>query len=112
MGAHLYEIRWLATSAKGRSDSEYQHTMDKDRAFAIYAIVLVTCVFSLLVATVFSGIAGVPTAAFILQDLGLGLAIRTAYKTFDGSNPLVDFLEYTGWKTPELAPADALPNAA
>lgn len=89
--------------------------MNHDKAFAIYAVALVGAVFMLLSTSVFVGIASAPELSFMIKELVLGLAIRTAYKSFDGSNPFVDFLEYTGWKTVEGelgAPSDAMPHAA
>jgi len=89
--------------------------MNHDKAFAIYAFTLVGavgCLFSLAVAT---GIASLPTVAFIVEHGALGLFVRAAYKSFDGSNPVVDFLEFYGWKTPEAQvelPSNALPAGA
>ncbi len=75
-------------------------------------VAAVGCLFSIAVAT---GIASAPTVAFIVEHATLGLCFRAAYKTLDGSNPIVDFLEFYGWKTPEAQvglPADALPAGA
>ena len=89
--------------------------MNDDKAFAIYALALVAavgCLFSIAVAT---GVASLPTVAFLVEHGTLGLFIRTGYKSFDGSNPIVDFLEFYGWKTPEGRtgiPANALPAGA
>ena len=89
--------------------------MNNDKAFAIYALALVAavgCLFSIAVAT---GIASIPTIAFIVEHGALAIFIRSAYKSFDGSNPIVDFLEFYGWKTPEARveiPAHALPAGA
>jgi hypothetical protein len=88
--------------------------MNSDKAFAIYAFTLVGAVASLLTTTVASGVASLPSAAFILEHVALALAIRTSYKCFGGANPVVDFLEYTGWRTAReaTAPAGAMPSAA
>ncbi len=89
--------------------------MNHDRAFAIFSLALVAavgCLFSIAVAT---GIASAPTVSFIVEHAALGLCFRAAYKSLDGSNPIVDFLEFYGWKTPEAQvalPADALPAGA
>lgn len=85
-----------------------------DKAFAIYALALVAAVGTLFSVAVATGIASVPPIAFIVEHVALGLAIRTAYKSFDGSNPIVDFLEFYGWKSAEgtAVPSDALGSAA
>lgn len=83
-----------------------------DKAFALYATCLVAAVISLFTVTVSVGIASVPPIAFIVEHVALALAIRTAYKSFDGSNPIVDFLEFYGWKSAPEAPAEAMAQAA
>ena len=87
--------------------------MNNDKAFAIYALTLVTMLAAVITFAVTGGIATVPGVAFLVEHLALALAIRTAYKTLDGTNPVVDFLEYAGWKTPAVVEApDAVPAAA
>jgi hypothetical protein len=88
--------------------------MNSDKAFAIYAFTLVGGVVSILTATIATGVASLPPAAFLLEHVALALAIRTAYKCFGGANPVVDFLEYTGWRTAREAtsPAGAMPSVA
>ncbi len=84
-----------------------------DKAFAIFAISLVAAIGSLFTVAVATGIAAVPPIAFIVEHVALGLAIRTAYKSFDGSNPVIDFMEFYGWKSAEQAapPSDAMASA-
>ncbi len=38
--------------------------------------------------------------ALLLQELVLGIAFRAAYKSFDGSNWILDLLHATGMVTP------------
>ena len=85
-----------------------------DKAFAIFAISLVAAIGSLFTLAVATGIASVPPIAFIVEHVALALGIRTAYKTLDGSNPIVDFLEFYGWKSAEQTglPSDAMASAA
>jgi hypothetical protein len=109
-------------TAKSRSDqtarlnpTQTKEDIMNDNAFALYVLALVTAVGSLFTLAVLTGIASVPPIAFMVEHVILALAIRTAYKSFDGSNPIVDFLEFYGWKsaseTAEV-PADALGSAA
>ncbi len=87
--------------------------MTNDKAFALYALALITAVGSLFCVAVATGIASIPPMAFIIEHVALAVFIRSAYKSFDGTNPVVDFLEFYGWKTPAIqAPADALPAGA
>jgi hypothetical protein len=73
--------------------------MDNDKAFAIYAFALVGGVLLAITLAVTGGVASLPGIAFIVEHVGLGLVVRATYKSFDGSNPVVDFLEFYGWKT-------------
>jgi len=89
--------------------------MNNERAFAVFAFSLVAAVGCLFCIAVAAGIASLPTIAFIVEHGILALFIRSGYKSLDGSNPIVDFLEFYGWKTPEVQverPAGALPAGA
>ncbi len=89
--------------------------MNNDKAFAIYALALVAAVCGLFSIAVATDVASLPTLTFIVEHGALGLLLRAAYKSLGGWNPIVDFLEFYGWKTPEdqvEIPADALPAAA
>lgn len=89
--------------------------MNHDKAFAIYAVALVAGVFTVIATAVNLGIASAPDLSFMMKELVLAVGLRAAYKSLDGSNPLVDFLEFYGWKTPEAeagVPAHAVPSAA
>ena len=88
--------------------------MSSDKAFAIYALTLVGAVVSLFATVVALGFASPPGLAFTVEHVGLGLLIRSSYKSLDGGNPIVDFLHYTGWMSTgdSAAPAGAVPSAA
>jgi hypothetical protein len=89
--------------------------MNNDNAFAIYALALVGAVCGLFSIAVATDLASLPTIAFIVEHGALGVCVRAGYKSLDGWNPIVDFLEFYGWKTPEdqvEISADALPAAA
>lgn len=85
-----------------------------DKAFGIFAISLVAAIGSLFSLAVWTGIASVPPIAFIVEHVALAVALRSSYKTLDGSNPIVDFLEFYGWKSAEErgVPSDAMASAA
>lgn len=59
--------------------------MDNDKVFAAYALFLVAGMASVLTASVLSGTATLPSAAVFLEHIALSLALRTAYKSFDGT---------------------------
>ena len=59
--------------------------MDNDKAFAAYALVIFAGVASVLTASVLSGTAALPSALVFLEHLAMSLALRTAYKSLDGT---------------------------
>jgi hypothetical protein len=86
--------------------------VQNDRIFAIYAIGLIGCVLSLLACTVSVGLASVPAFAVLVEHIAMGLAVRAAYKSFDGSKIVVSALELSGMMTPSIAVAGAIPEPA
>ena len=88
--------------------------MENDKAFALYAFALVGAVIGMFGLSVTVGIASLPTLGFLVEHAALALVIRASYKSFGGSDPVVEFLEYYGWKTASEAtlPEGALPSAA
>ena len=91
-----------------------RNNKSNDRAFAIYALTLVGAVVSLFATVVALGFASPPGLAFTVEHVGLGLLIRTSYKSLDGGSLIADFLRYTGWMSTDegAAPAGAMPSAA
>ena len=57
--------------------------MNNDKAFALFAFSLVAAVASLFAVAVATGIASLPTLAYIIEHGALGLFIRSAYKSLD-----------------------------
>jgi len=86
--------------------------VQNDRIFAIYAIGLIGCVLSLLACTVSVGLASVPAFAVLVEHIAMGLAVRAAYKSFDGSNVVVSALELSGMMTPSVEMSGATPEPA
>ncbi len=91
--------------------------MQNDRAFAIYSLGLITLTASVAIwAMAATGLSLTPhTTALLLQELALGITFRAAYKSFDGSNWILDLLHATGMVTPPdvlAEEAGALPTAA
>lgn len=60
--------------------------MNDDKVFAAYAFALIGGAAMVLTALLMAGIAHVPPAAMIVQEVGLGLLIRAAYKSIAGWN--------------------------
>ena len=58
--------------------------MGNDKAFAIYALALITAVASVLAAFVIVRPAAVPSAVIFIEHLLLGLGVRAAYKSLHG----------------------------
>ena len=86
------------------------NSMTSDRAFAIYAFGLIAGIFSLITATVLIGISAAPSLDFVVEHVGMGLLVRGSYKSFDGSNWIRDFLEYTGMIVGASDEAEAFPG--
>ena len=76
--------------------------MQNDRAFAIYSLGLITLTASVAMwAMAATGFSLTPhRTALLLQELALGITFRAAYKSFDGSNWILDLLHATGMVTP------------
>jgi hypothetical protein len=58
--------------------------VNNDKAFAIYALVLIGGVASVVTASVMAGYATFPTPLVFLEHVSLSLAFRWAYKTIGG----------------------------
>ncbi len=89
--------------------------MQNDKAFAIYALGLITLTaIAAIWAMAATGLSLTPDkAALFLQELALGITFRAAYKSFDGSNWILDVLHATGMVTPPdaiKAEGGALPD--
>ena len=76
--------------------------MENDRAFAIYSLGLITLTAIVAIgAMAATGLLLTPhKTALLLQELALGITFRAAYKSFDGSNWILDLLHATGMVTP------------
>lgn len=57
--------------------------MNNDRAFAIFSVILVGAVLSVLTASVSAGLATMPTAFTLVEHIALSLTFRAAYHSFD-----------------------------
>ncbi len=58
--------------------------MNNDKAFAVYALLLIGGLVSLLTALTLSGVMTLPPLAQVLEHLAQGLSIRAAYKWIGG----------------------------
>ncbi len=58
--------------------------MQNDRAFAIYALIVVSGVASVITASVMAGIATLPTPLVFAEHIALSLLFRASYKSFGG----------------------------
>ena len=58
--------------------------MSNDKHFAIYALILIAGVTSVLAASVTKGVTAAPPPLMFLEHLALGLGFRAAYKAFAG----------------------------
>jgi hypothetical protein len=56
--------------------------LDNDKAFAIYALLLIAGVASMITASLVAGFATLPSPIGFVEHLALGLAFRAAYKGF------------------------------
>jgi hypothetical protein len=85
--------------------------LDNDKAFKIYALILIGGAVSLVLSLITFGIAQAPTAAFFAEHVILGLMIRAAYKSFDGPGWAIPGLGVSEEEATASAPADAIPAA-
>ena len=58
--------------------------MNRDKAFAIYALTLIAAVASVITASVMAGVAALPSPLMFIEHVALGLTIRAAYKYIGG----------------------------
>jgi hypothetical protein len=59
-------------------------TLDNDRVFAAYVVILFPGFASLITASIVTGIASVPSPVSFLEHLALSLGFRAAYKSLNG----------------------------
>ncbi|MFT5441937.1 MAG: hypothetical protein ACI8W3_000979 [Myxococcota bacterium] len=62
----------------------YELAMQNDKVFITYALTLIVGTASLLAFVVISSAPSIPSAAYLLEHLTLGLMVRAYYKSFDG----------------------------
>jgi len=88
--------------------------MEINKAFAIYASLLIAGTITVLTVVLFSGGQSPPPPAFIAEHLALSLLFRSAYKSFDGTNWFANLMDMTGimGRDEEVVPANAATGAA
>ena len=77
--------------------------MSNDRAFAIYALIVISGVASVITASVMAGIATLPTPLVFAEHIALSLAFRAAYKSIGG----FDWMIFRGPDTYVYEPREA-----
>jgi hypothetical protein len=60
--------------------------LHNDKSFAVYALILVAGVTSVLTASILAGFARLPSPQVFLEHLALGLLMRASYKSIAGWN--------------------------
>ncbi len=58
--------------------------MQNDKAFIVYAMALVVGISTLVIFVLGTGASTIPTPIYLIEHVGLALAIRAYYKSFDG----------------------------
>ena len=58
--------------------------MSNDKDFTIYAIALIAGISTVLAIAISAGIGAMPSAATLVEHVGLGLLVRASYKSFAG----------------------------
>lgn len=61
--------------------------MENDKAFAVYALLLIAGIGSLITALLVAGIASLPSPIGFAEHVALSLAMRASYKSFAGWDP-------------------------
>jgi len=85
--------------------------LDRNKAFAIYALTLIAAVASVITASLIAGFATLPSPIVFVEHVALGLGIRAAYKYIGG----FDLSDWTlsGEPIPvAVEAADAMPAGA
>jgi hypothetical protein len=60
--------------------------MQNDKVFIAYAVALVVGISTLMAFVLGTGASALPSPMYLLEHVGLGLAIRAFYKSFDGES--------------------------
>jgi hypothetical protein len=81
--------------------------VSNDKSFALYALVLVSGVASVITASVIEGVTTLPSPAVFLEHVMLGLLMRASYKSFAGWS--WDDWAFTGEPKVAAAGADFIP---
>jgi hypothetical protein len=85
--------------------------LDRNKAFAIYALTLIAGLASVITASLIAGFATLPSPMMFVEHVALGLGIRAAYKYIGGAD--VSDWTFTGEPIPAaVEAADALPAGA
>ena len=88
--------------------------MESNRAFGIYAAVLVGGVLSVISASVVAGVTALPGALTFVEHVSMSLLFRTAYKSFDVNFDPIGLLR--GWRiervTEASTPSSSMAGAA
>jgi hypothetical protein len=58
--------------------------LDNDKAFTLYAAILIGSILSVLTASVLAGVAALPTPLVFAEHLAMSLIFRAAYKSLAG----------------------------
>ena len=86
--------------------------MNNDRFFAVYALLLVGGVASVITASVMAGVATLPTFAVFMEHIVLSLLFRAAYKSIGGFDWVIFLGPDTYTYEPREAPAEHPAGAA
>jgi len=60
--------------------------MHNDKVFIAYAMALVIGIGSLIIFVLGTGASSIPSPIYLIEHVGLALAIRAYYKSFDGES--------------------------
>lgn len=77
--------------------------MESNRAFGIYAAVLVGGILSVISASVMAGVTAVPGALTFVEHVSMSLLFRAAYKSFDVNFDPISLLR--GWRIERVTEA-------
>jgi hypothetical protein len=70
--------------AKANDQHEGKKAMNNDKVFAIYACTLVAGIASVITASLFAGLATLPSPLMFVEHLAMSVTFRAAYKSFAG----------------------------
>jgi hypothetical protein len=86
--------------------------MDNQKVFTIFAITMIAGTATVITAAVTLQGGSFPPVIYLIEHVVLSLLLRSAYKSFDGTNWLARGMDLIGLTVQEVAAEPTAPDAA